>query len=63
MPNARSTEVFVKTNFDIDEDGNIIPGGTPIFEEDVNGDLMPSISGTEDPIFEINEENEITTKV
>jgi hypothetical protein len=62
MSNARSTEVFIKTNFDVDDEGNIIPGDNPIFEEDSNGDLMPTIDGTEDPIFEIDDDNNITTQ-
>lgn len=63
MPNARTTEIFTKTNFDTDDEGNIVPAGTPIFEEDGVGDLMPSVSGTEDPIFEVDGDNNITTKL
>ena len=62
MPNSRSTEVFIKREFDIDEEGNIVPSDNPIFEEDSNGDLMPTIDGTEDPIFEIDDDNNITTQ-
>lgn len=63
MPNARSTEVFIQSDFGVDDDGNIYPLGEAIFEDDVNGDLMPSVDGTEDPLFEINQNNEITTKL
>jgi hypothetical protein len=50
------------TYFTEDENIDIAILGFPIFELDENDYLMPTISGTEDPFFEINIDNEITIK-
>jgi len=50
--------------FEIDEYGNITFKETsPIFEDDPNGDLMPTISGRFDIFFEININDNITPQI
>lgn len=50
--------------FEIDEYGNItFKEISPIFEDDINGDLMPTIEGRFDAFFEININNNITPQI
>lgn len=49
--------------FEYNNDLDISLTGYPIFELDGDGNLQPTIDGTEDNFFEINEDNEITPQI
>jgi len=61
--NIKRIETLTGNIFEIDDEGNVALVGNPIFEDDPNGDLMPTINGTQDIFFEIDGDNNITSQL
>ena len=63
--NIKSLEGLAKQVeiFELDVEGNVTFVKPPLFELDGNGDVMPTLTGTEDTYWEVDGDNNITPKL